>query len=142
LFHQPHPFISLEGFLRLNKERWTGLGELHIGGVVWSLWLTSSSVLLKLVSRHFTQKARVVGGGVDQGSDSLDQGRRYRWRIGSVLPAAGCTRPIMSTSLGWHQRQRNIWKYNMPNITIFITLLNCNNYTYSIIQLDFLTYFT
>jgi hypothetical protein len=25
----------------------------------------SSSVLLKLVARHFAQKARVVGGGVD-----------------------------------------------------------------------------
>jgi hypothetical protein len=73
-------------------------------------------VLLKLVSRHFVQKVCVVGGGVDQGSDSLGQGRRYMWQIGSVLRAAGCTRPIMSTSLGWHLRQRNIWKYNMPNI--------------------------
>jgi hypothetical protein len=73
-------------------------------------------MLLKLVARHFTQKARVVGGGVEQGSDSLDQGRRYGWRIGIVLPAAGCTCPIMSTGPGWHLRQRNIWKYNMSNI--------------------------
>jgi hypothetical protein len=116
LFHHPYPFISLQGFLRLDKEWWTGLGELQIGGVVWSLRWTPSFMLLKLVSCHFTQKARVVGGGVDQDSDSLGQGRRYMWRIGSVLPAAGSTRPIVSTSSGWHLRQRNIWKYNMPNI--------------------------
>jgi hypothetical protein len=83
-----------------------GLGELYICGVSWSLRWTSSPVLLKLISRHFAQKARVVGGSVEQGIDSLGQGRRYRWWIGSVLPATGCTRPIMNMSPGWHLRQK------------------------------------
>jgi hypothetical protein len=83
-----------------------GLRELQIGGVSWSLRLSSSFMLLELISCHFTHEARVVGGSVDQGSDSLGQCRRYRWRVGSVLPAAGCTHPIMSTSSGWHLRKK------------------------------------
>jgi hypothetical protein len=97
-------------------------------------------VLLKLVSRHFTQKARVVGDGVDQSSDSLSQGRRYRWWIGSVLPAAGCTCPIMSMGSRWHPRKKTSGIITCQH-TIFITLRNCNNYTYSVLQLNLLIYF-
>jgi hypothetical protein len=99
-------------------------------------------MLLKLVARHFAQKARIDGGGVDQGSNSLGQSRRYAWRIGSVLPAARCPRTIMCTSPGWLLKQKNIRKILHANIHHLITLLNCNNYTDFITRLDFIAYFS
>jgi hypothetical protein len=33
-----------------------------------SLWGNSASVLLELVARHFMQEARIISGGIDQGS--------------------------------------------------------------------------
>jgi hypothetical protein len=38
--------------------------------------------------------------------------------------------------------EKNILNHYMPTHTIFIPLLDSNNYTYSVLQLDFLIYFT
>jgi hypothetical protein len=64
-------------------------------------------MLLELIAHHFAQEARIISGGIDQGSDSLDQSRWYWWQVGSIL------------------RQRNIWnKYNMPAYTIILHYQN------------------
>jgi hypothetical protein len=50
-------------------------------------------MLLELIAHHFAQKACIISGGIDQGSDSLGQSRWYWWRVGSIVPTVGCPAP-------------------------------------------------
>jgi hypothetical protein len=106
-----------------------------------SLRISPPALLLKLMSRHFTQKVGVVSGRIDQGSDSLDQRWRYQRWIGRVFPTTGSTGTVMCTSPGWHLMQRNIWKILHANIHHHFTLPRCND-TDSYVQHDFITYLT
>src|SRR5688572_23520835 len=96
-----------------------GFREIHLRSFTGSLRKSLSALLLKLISRHFTQKAGVVSGLSDQGSNSLGQRGRYRRWIGCVFLTMGRSRAVMCTSSGWHLKQGNIWeKYNMLIYTI------------------------
>jgi hypothetical protein len=54
-------------------------------------------VRLELSARHLTQEARIISGGIDQGSDSLGQSRWYCGGLGVSslsrhVPAPSCAR--------------------------------------------------
>jgi hypothetical protein len=55
-------------------------------------------MLLELITRHLVQEADIICSSIDQGSDSLDQCRWYRWRIRSVFPTTGSPRTVMRAS--------------------------------------------
>jgi hypothetical protein len=59
-------------------------------------------MLLELIVRHFAQEARIIGGGIDQDSDSLGQSRWYWWRVRSILPTTGSPRTIMCVTPQCH----------------------------------------
>jgi hypothetical protein len=121
LLYNPYPFVGFQRVFGFDEKWGMGFREIQVRSFMGSLRISPSALLLKLISRHFTQKAGVVSGRIDQGSDSLGQRWWYRWWIGRVFPTTGSTGTVMCTSPRWHLKQRNIWeKYNMLTYTIIL----------------------